>query len=85
MSDYDDGNARDLAAQRKVLEAARAMLAALHESAMANEKAFHDLAIYAGVDTIAPPAWFRSKCSSLSEATRKARAAIAQAEAAGIN
>jgi hypothetical protein len=51
---------------------------------MANEKAFHDLAIYAGVDTIAPPEWFRSKFARLIEATRQARAAIAQAEAAGI-
>ena len=29
MTDYDDGNARDLAAQRQVLEAARALLAAI--------------------------------------------------------
>jgi hypothetical protein len=74
----------EVAYVRGLETAARAMLAALHESAMANEKAFHDLAIYAGVDTIAPPEWFRSKFARLIEATRQARAAIAQAEAAGI-
>lgn len=50
--------------------------AALVESVLANERAFHDLAMYAAVDTVNPPAWFRSKFDGLSEAIRAARAAL---------